>query len=640
LRVLRVLRVLQGFLVLACPLALGGQEPAAEPATAPAEQARRGPTDAVELGAFLDGLMAAHLADHDIAGATVSVVRDGVVLLARGYGWADREARVPVDAERTLFRIGSVSKVLTWSAVMQLVEQGKADLDADVETYLDFSVGGDDLPPITLRHLLTHTPGFEDRALGLFGETELSRRDYLVEHLPARVRPPGVFSAYSNYGTTLAGHVVERLSGLSWEDYVERHLLEPLGMAYATAHQPLPERLAPHMSKGYSSAGGDFHERDFEVIEGSAPAGSVSASAGAMAKLMLTFLGGGALGEARILEAATVDQMLKRHFTHDERLNGFGLGFYEKSSHGVRAVGHGGDTGWFHTDMALLPEEDLGVFVSYNTASGGQISFGPFFEAFLDHYFPVAPPAFVEADPGELARIAGTYQFNRGSYTTFEKVTRLMSAVKIAAGDGELVVESPLGKQHFRPVGGGLYREVDGSIEIAFRADDRGGVGHVFLSFLPMMALERVGGLSSPVLHLSLLGGALAFFVLFVVVFPIRWFLRRRYGAPAEGKLERRSRLLALLASLVAVAFAVGVVAVASSSESLIVGETGLLSVVLTLGVLFALLALGLVAATMMVWRRGFWTVWGRLRYTLVAVAAVAFVWSLQTWNLLGWRLG
>ncbi|HVS63777.1 MAG TPA: serine hydrolase domain-containing protein [Thermoanaerobaculia bacterium] len=604
---------------------------------------RRGPTDVAELGAFLDGLMAAHRADHDIVGATVAVVRGGSVMLTRGYGWADREAREPVDAERTLFRIGSVSKLFTWTAVMQLVEQGEIDLDADVETYVDFELGAGnlprDLPPITMRHLMTHTPGFEDRALALFGETELSRRDYLVEHMPARVRPPGTFSAYSNYGTVLAGHVVERISGLSWEDYVDRHILEPLGMDYATAHQPLPERLEPSMSKGYAGTGADA-EKEFEMIEGAAPAGSISASAGAMAKFMLAFLQGGRYGDGRILEEETVERMLDREFTHDERLNGFALGFYEKSSHGVRAVGHGGDTAWFHTDMALIPSEDLGVFVSYNTAAGGEVSFGPFFEAFLDHYFPVEPPTFVEADQDEIERIAGVYRFNRGSYTTFEKVMRLASPVTLAAAEGELVLQSPLGAQRFRPVGGGLYRELDGSAELAYRQSDEGKVTHVFLSFLPMMVLERVGGLASPTIHLPLLVAVLAIFLLFIVAFPIRWFLRRRYKAPVEERGERRARLLALLMAIVAVAFAVGLAAVGSSSESILVGETGALRAVLSLGVLAALLTLGVVVAAVIVWRCGFWGLWGRLRYTLVALAGVAFVLILQTYNLLGWRLG
>jgi CubicO group peptidase (beta-lactamase class C family) len=631
----------------AAATAIAEQDAAAADTSEMAEP-RSGPTDVVELGAFLDGLMAAHRADHDIVGAIVAVVRDGEVLLTRGYGWADRAERVPVDPERTLFRIGSVSKLFTWTAVMQLVEQGKLDLDADVETYVDFELGAGNLPrdapPITMRHLMTHTPGFEDRALALFGETDLSRRDYLVEYMPARVRPPGTFSAYSNYGTVLAGHVVERISDMSWEDYVDRHILEPLGMEYATAHQPLPEGLEPYMSKGYAGPGEDG-EREFEMIEGAAPAGSISASARAMAKFMIAFLNEGSSdqgsgGDGRILEPQTVERMLTRAFTHDERINGYALGFYEKSSHGVRAVGHGGDTAWFHTDLALIPADELGVFVSYNTAAGGQISFGPFLEAFLDHYYPQEPPAFVEADEEEIERIAGVYQFNRGSYTTFEKAMRLASPVRIVADDGALVLESPLGEQRFRPVGEGLFHEVDGSAQLAVRTDDEGNVTHVFPSFAPMLALERVGTLASPTLHLPLLGAAVAIFLLTLITFPIRWTLRRRYGVPAEGRPERRARLLAVLVALVGVAFVIGVAVAASSAEGVLTGETGALSVVLAIGVLFAVLTVGLVIAAVLVWRRGWWTVWGRLRYTLVALAAVVFVVLLQTWNLLGWRMG
>ncbi len=120
-----------------------------------------------DLEAFLDGVLAAEMRSHSIASATVSVVKDGELFFAKGYGYADRESRRPVDPERTLFRPGSISKLFTWTAVMQLVEQGKIDLDADVNEYLtDFRIPDTFPEPITMEHLMTHTPGFEDGGLG------------------------------------------------------------------------------------------------------------------------------------------------------------------------------------------------------------------------------------------------------------------------------------------------------------------------------------------------------------------------------------------------------------------------------------------------------------------------------------------
>ncbi|MGH2628527.1 MAG: serine hydrolase domain-containing protein, partial [Anaerolineales bacterium] len=340
---------------------------------------RRSVTDRAELEAFLDGLMIAHLAEKNVAGATFALVQDGQLLFAKGYGYADVDRRTPVDAERSLFRIGSVSKLFTWTMVMQLVEQGKLDLDADVNQYLDFAIPATYPEPITLRHIMTHTPGFEDRGKDLFTEDStqiIPLGRWLATHIPARVRPPGQLSVYSNYATALAGYVVERVSGIAWDDYLEQHILRPLGMNQTTGRQPLAQSLAPHMSQGYEFSQGRHVPQKFEIVNGASPAGSISASAVDMSKFMLAHLGGGALGGVRILGEETARRMYARAFGHDPRLPGFCLGFYEKSSHGLRIIGHGGDTQWFHTDLALIPEANLGLFVSYNTASGGELSFG------------------------------------------------------------------------------------------------------------------------------------------------------------------------------------------------------------------------------------------------------------------------
>ena len=199
----------------------------------PAPSQARGPTDPAEVQAFLDKLFGQEMQAHHIAGAAVSVVKDGKLLFAKGYGYADREKGIPVDAAQKLFRIGSVTKLFTWTAVMQLVAQGKLNLDADVNTYLDFRIPETYPQPITLRHLLTHTAGFEDQHVALVAlkEEDLAPpRAWLVSHIPARVRPPGERAAYSNYGAALAGYIVARVAGESYSQYVQDHLLNPLGM--------------------------------------------------------------------------------------------------------------------------------------------------------------------------------------------------------------------------------------------------------------------------------------------------------------------------------------------------------------------------------------------------------------------------
>ncbi|HSH45860.1 MAG TPA: serine hydrolase domain-containing protein [Longimicrobiales bacterium] len=599
---------------------------------------RGGPTDAVELAAFLDGLMAAHMAEKDIAGAVVSVVRDGSILLARGYGYADVEERKPVDPGQTLFRIGSVSKLFTWMAVMQLVEQGELDLHEDVNTYLDFEVPATFDEPITLYHLLTHTPGFEERGTGLFSDGD--RRTWLAEDMPARVNPPGMFSSYSNYGTAMAGYIVERVTGQSWEEYIDQHLLEPLGMENTTGRQPLPDHLEDQMSVGYANEGGRLVARDFEILIPAAPAGSVSSTAVDMARFMLANLQGGELDGVRVLGDSTLQLMHERTFGHDERLNGFGLGFYEKTANGVRVIGHGGDTQWFHTDMALFPEEDLGVFVSYNTQAGGELSFGPFLELFLDHYYPV-DRTVASAEQVDASAYTGTYRSTRSSFTTYEKVMGLVGPLKVAEGeDGGLVLEGLGDRMRLVPAGAGLFREANGPVQAAFQLDDDGRASHLFLGNIPMMAMERVAWYEEPGLHQLLLGLSVLVFLSVLLLVPFRYALQRKFAevAPLQGP-ERTARWAAFAVALLNL---VGLVGIAASlgMESLLHGDMGGLKVALLFPFLGAILTLALVWFTVQAWRKGFWGRGGRIHYTVVTAFAVLFVWFLSYWNILGWQFG
>jgi CubicO group peptidase (beta-lactamase class C family) len=619
--------------------------PAEVPAGPPAPAApARGLRDHAELEAFLDGVMAANLRDKHVAGATVAVVKDGALFLAKGYGWSDAEKRVPVSGERTLFRIGSISKLFTWTAVMQLVEQGKLDLDADVNRYLDFQIPATYPRPITLRHVMTHTPGFEEDGRDLFTEDSarvIPMGRWLATHLPARVRPPGTYSSYSNYATALAGYVVQRVSGLPFDDYVDQRILAPLGMTRTTTRQPLPARFRADMSGGYTWGDGHFKRHPFEIVNGASPAGSVSASATDMATFMLAHLGGGAVDGKRILAESTTARMHARAFGHDERLPGFALGFYEKSSHGLRIVGHGGDTRWFHSDLALVPSERIGVFVSYNTSTGGELSFGPFLNQFLDHYYPTAPapPATLSAAAVEQARrAAGEYAFNRRSYTTFQKAIGLAGDVRVVAADsGRLTMHSALGDTRLVPVGPLLYRDEAGGDLVAFRADGDGPATMGFLGIAPMMTLERVPWYASVRLHWVVLGLGVLVFLMTILAAGAR-FVRRRFGTPRpEDALPGRWMVVALAA--LNVVFLATVVAVVGASGGLLEGPLTGLKVAFALPVLASLLTLAAAATAVLQWRRGAGTRAARLRYGATVALALLFVWSLSQWNLLGWRL-
>jgi len=608
--------------------------------TSPA--AARGVRDRAELEAFIDGIMVANLRDKHVAGATVAVVQDGALLFAKGYGYADVARRRPIDAERSLFRIGSTSKLFTWTAVMQLVEQGKLDLDADVNRYLDFKIPATFPQPITLRHIMTHTPGFEEDSRDLITDDStklVPLGGWLATRIPGRVRPPGTFASYSNYATALAGYIVQRASGMPWDDYIEQRVLAPLGMTQTTTRQPVPSRLRADMSDGYLWGGGAYRSKKFEIVE-PMPAGSMAASASDMAKFMIAHLNNGELNGQRILADSTAKRMHARAFGHDPRLPGFALGFYEKTSHGLRIIGHGGDTQWFHTDLALIPDEKLGVFVSYNTNTGGELSFAQFQTQFLDHYYPSTPSVVVmPADAAQQAqRVQGAYEFNRRSYTTFQKAIGLAGNIRISADSGRLVMNSPLGASRLLPVGPLLYREELGDGLVAFQADSSGRIVRGFFGPAPMMTMERVPFSQSAMLHWIILGLGLLVFI-GTVLAAIGRVTRRRFGEPRrEDVLPGRGLLVT--ASLLQIVFVFTLVAIASASGGgLLNGPLTSIKVALALPVIGTICVLGAVYFASRQWRLGSATVAARLRFSGATFVALLFTWSLLQWNLLGWRM-
>ncbi|HEU5208311.1 MAG TPA: serine hydrolase domain-containing protein, partial [Longimicrobiales bacterium] len=406
-----------------------------------------------------------------------------------------------------------------------------------------------------------------------------------------------------------------------------------------TTRQPLPAQLVADMSQGYEWSGGTFEEEPFEIITGAAPAGSISSSASDMAKFMLAHLNGGELNGQRILGAETAELMHTRGFEHDARLPGWALGFYESSSHGVRIIGHGGDTQWFHSDLALIPEDGVGVFVSYNTDTGGEVSFSAFMQAFLDHYYPSTPPPVVLTDEHreQASRVAGTYQFNRMSYTTWQKAAGLMGGVKVSADEEGALVVGLLGEpMRMVPVGPLLYREELGHELLAFEEDEDGAVTHAFIGSAPMMVLERLSWFQSPTLHQVLLILCAVIFVATIIA-AVRRFFRKRWGhVRPEDELRGRSLIVGI--AVLDVAFLVALGVLASDFWALLSPPFTDLQLALALPVIAGLLTIAAIVVAVRHWRSGAGTRGARITYSVVIATSLVFMWSLNMWNLLGWR--
>lgn len=609
-----------------------------------------GPTTHEELEAFVDGFMTAQMSKGPIAGASVVVVKDGALFFSKGYGYEDMEKKVPVDPEQTLFRPGSVSKLFTWTAVMQLVEQGKLDLDADVNTYLrDFKLDATYPQPVTLRNLMTHTAGFEDGAIGyLIADSEkdlLPLGTWLQSHVPYRARPvttdftSGANSSYSNWGTALAGRIVEIASGLPFDDYIEQHIFTPLGMSRSTFREPLPPELAQRMSAGYVFEGGKFERRDFEFIHAAGPAGSMSATAADLAKFMLAYLEGGTVGGARILAPETVRLMHTRTMSPDPAVNGSGLGFYETWINGRRVIGHGGDTLYFHSVLALLPELRLGLFATINTSGEGAGASVALERAFVEHYFPaVLPQVRPRADAAQRnERYAGSYRALRRSYTKLEKLLAGLSDEKVTAmPDGTLLMTGLENKPaRWVEVGEGVFRDAEHDVFMAFKGDD-GGRATQMVGPFAFIASERVQWYESSALHGFIVVLGIALFVS-TLVSAIR---QRRADRDGAANVRWARPVLALAGALLLAFLIISALALAGGYDDLI----HKIPTALYLALLFPLLAIPLALVsiyfTVIVWRRGAWRFGARLHYTLATLAAVCFLFILNYWNLLGYKFG
>jgi CubicO group peptidase (beta-lactamase class C family) len=598
---------------------------------------------APDVEAFLDGVMPLQLQRENIAGAAIVVVKDGKILFSKGYGYSDVEKRTPVTADATLFRPGSISKLFTWTSIMQLVEQKKLDLDRDVNDYLDFKIPATYPQPITLRNIMTHTPGFEEAIKNLFVADVKELRplgDYLKRSLPERVFPPGTTPAYSNYATALAGYIIERTSGQAYDDYIERHILQPLGMSHTTFRQPLPEALAPMMSKGYRVA--SQPPKPFELVQGW-PAGSASTTATDMARFIIAHLQDGRYENTQILQPETARLMHSAQFVAVPPLNSMALGFYEETRNGQRIIGHGGDTVCFHSDLHLIPGAGVGFFISYNSAGKGEISpRSAVWGQFMDRYFPYRSPEAMPPNGSDDARaVSGSYLVSRRVQTTLLSFLSSIGVSKVSVnGDGTIStgVKDLAGQPiRFQEVGSLVFRNVKGQDRVAFKKDSSGRM--VMGIDFPFMVFQKAPWYESGPFNNVLIFGVCGVLALTVLLWPagalVRWhYARPLILTPADKRRRRIVRIACLLEVIFALAW-IGTLSALSDPGKLTDARDPLFRMIQSVGWLGLITS---IAALYEGWlalrdRNRWW--FSRLHAVAVAVACIGFAWFLYHWHML-----
>ncbi|WP_276302734.1 serine hydrolase domain-containing protein [Halorussus lipolyticus] len=606
-------------------------------------------TNRTETEAWLDKTMARQLEEYHVPGAAVVIVNDGEVVLAKGYGYAELESQRPVVANETVFSIGSTGKLVTWTAVMQGVEDGQLELDRDVNEYLaDSTVTVPDTyaQPVTLEDLGTHSAGFEDTFSGMVADDPDEIRpmeEILTDHQPSRVRPPGQFVAYSNYGTALAGHALAEQSDASFSELVDDRIFIPLGMTDTTYAQPLPDRLESRRAIGYTHQNGEYQSHKPVIWTLPPEGGSLRTTTTDMSRFMIAHLNEGSYNSEQILKAATARDMHRRHFTKSEEvpeLNGMAYGFIEMDRNGETIVGHWGDTPRFKSLLALYPERDTGIFVVYNSPGGGPARF-ELLQAFTDRYYPRSDTPVVEPPAGAAERareLTGDYRSLTISESSWERVLGVMTRTySVRATDEGYLTTASLGEETRRWVERrpGVYEEVGGGDLLVFQFDKNGRATHLFRHSFGPATYERVPWYESLTVLQSVLGAGIVAFLSVLLLWLGGPVWRRWRGSDIPSDHERAAQwvlgTMSLLWLVVLVIFLFAWINfnAEAASPSLALQAGKVLRYVALAG------TVGAIVVTGFAWRDSYWSRPARLHYSVVTALALLFAWQLSLLGIL-----
>ena len=604
--------------------------------------AQIGIRDSTDLEAFLDGIIEGNMDARHIAGVTVSVVKNNQLYFSKGYGLSNVEERTKVNPDASFFRIGSVSKLFVWTAVMQLAAQGKLDLDADINQYLThFKVPATYEQPITLKHLMTHSAGFEEYVLNLFSTDSLpppSLESVFIDEMPTRVRPPGTFSSYSNHGTGMAAYIVEQISGLKWEEYVEQKIFAPLGMRQSTFRQPLPNAFKTSHSEGYTYEGGTYHPQSFKTIP-LAPVGVASTTANDITSFMIAQLQNGQFGNTQILDSATAVQMHTPLFQHAPGINGMCYGFFDHSQNGHKIIGHGGATEFFFSMLLLYPEHGSGIFISTNT-DGGTALVKNVTTEFTNRYFPSSDIQKTISLPKEyLAQFEGDYLSNRRPHKRILKLAALMfGTTNVSVSEKGNLTTSGNPSTTWMPIDSLTFIDVASDRQLGFRKDGQGVVQHLFYSTSPHTALDRVPTLLSNSFHSKLFLPAFGAILLAFFIWIINHFFKWYYNISDEKDLPASAKKLALINALFILGFFIAFLVLMDDNDLVFRKRNWTDYALFSLPLISLVLTIWQIIKTIGIWKLDKIRLRSRLFYTLLTLGFVVLMGQFYFWNLLGFN--
>ena len=630
----------------------------AAPTPSPVLASPTTPLPVADLEAYVDGVVRDRMAREHIAGVTIAIVQNGQVVLKKGYGVASLTDGRKVDPDKTLFRVGSISKTFTWIALMNEVEAGRMRLDTPINIYLPEKLQLKDQgkkTPVRLRDLMTHTAGFEDRALGQLFERDPRRERslelYLRQERPNRVREPGLLPAYSNYGAGLAGAALANVTGQPFETVIANQVIFPAGLTHTTFREDRPWRadlpapmapaLAADRSDGFRWTPLGFQTEAPEFIGHIAPAGAASSTAGDMARYMTLLLNGGTIDGKTVFSPKTSAAFRTSMYRPAENAPGWNAGFMDIPLPGGRhGFGHAGATLWFHSNMVMVPELGLGVFVAVNTDTGADLPASlpaTIIERFYAPRPEIPAPSLITHD--EARAYEGQFLTTRRSYGGLEGfIDRLIGEANVrAAPDGRLSLtldgKSSLWTATDKP---DTFAPVSGSGLLVFQRED-GKVAR-FFSPVGVAAFERIGFPHQPgLLKVFAVLAALAAIATLVGVATRDRRESRQTPTQARASLLQTIQAILWLIALIGVGvFASG----AGDVANVVYGwPSGWLLTASACAFVATLLTIATLAMLPVVWRGGrrvdSWTSLRKLAFTCTTLIFLGFALILAAWGFL-----
>jgi len=602
--------------------------------------------DMKEVEKFTDEFFAENMDKYHVPGAAIAFVKDGQVSFMKGYGYSDVENKISVDPEKTVFGIASVSKLLTATAVMQQYEEGNINLNKNINEYLqNFNIKDTFNEPVTMKSLLTHSSGFIQSSIGIGTRDPREIRelgDYLKTAIPKREYEPNTFFSYSNQGMSLAGHIVEKTSGMKFEDYIQERIFKPLNMKNSSFKQPLSDNMEYNkaVSYGYWSQKQSLFRTE-PMYDHLVPSDGCYTTISDMSKFIISNINGGKYNGNQILKEATMEEMHKQQFTNNEKMPGQAYGFWESFENNKRALFHTGTSDGYANMLYMIPEENIGFMLCYNLASEKLRL--EFLTSFLDEFYPLADSETVTSLKDYKERVNqydGLYWNVEKPRDTLDKLEVLMSDGLVRAKgneDGTLKLTGYYGEDmgEYIEIEPEVFQKVNSEEIITFK-ESNSKENRSYL-YIKNNAFEKVRWYENPII--SIVFALISLFV--VIASPFIWikaFIRKKAKNEKISIWEKYAAYIGLLSSVLIIIFctSTAIITLKLGKYAFMFGVPFTLKVILIIPILLCGILVCLLVIIILAWKNSYWTRLKRYFFIIYTVAVVLFLMCLKFCNMVG----